>query len=561
MILRDILPAFTPLSVVEGPFFFQHILQDSHGRVRVIAPVRPSEQFGTAALSWCALGAPPHLVSAFSCRHSAEGSYLLTEALVDDEQNFLTLRRILNYQPQPLSKIIEVGLSIVRALSCVRSIFPDFVHGALSPATVVIGSDGLPRIDLPFLSFWNESAVAQARFAGVTPPVYAITREEFLDRFDRQSQDYAGQPPEWRIAPDLVSWRTDLFALGILLAEMLTGEALQRRSGTPLLDSVAVNARRSWFHDERGEEIESIVAAVNRLTEVWPDDRQGTLLDVEMTLSRFSDSSPIQPDPVVSDAALAQRVESLALRGLESSAREIVLRLRDTNPWSLAARHATRAFAFYFGEAIVGEVLAADMHDSRRVLPALFFSAIVITLIVAVLTPGEAAIAVLLLLLLSSETYLHYRTKSPFAATPLPTLSALAVCVSVYWIVGKDGFADDLNDSLIWATIVAIAGLGLNELFGRARAPEFLSIGSLKLCVVMALLAGGYGAMFVLVALTLALIARLILGRVEATLGRYSWQGRALAHAPIFFLEEMPMSTWLMVGMGVVLAGRLFLQS
>ena len=140
----------------------------------------------------------PHVVKAASCGVQRSAVYVALEWI-----DGMTLRQWLRDHPEPsLKEVREIAEQIARGLQALHR--REMIHQDLRPENVMLNSDGTAvLIDL------GSTAVAGLEEAspgllGALPGTYQYTAPEYL-------------------SGDIISWRADQFALGVLVYEMLTG--------------------------------------------------------------------------------------------------------------------------------------------------------------------------------------------------------------------------------------------------------------------------------------------------------------------------------------------------
>ena len=133
----------------------------------------------------------PNIVQLYDLGHSEYGPFLVLEMLRGQ-----TLAERLDEGPLPSQEAIHVARDVAAALAHAHS--AGVIHRDLNPRNVFIEEEGHAKV----LDFGLASAFGQRGVDGGTPGYMA--------------------PEQWRGAPE--DERTDVFALGVLIFEMLTGE-------------------------------------------------------------------------------------------------------------------------------------------------------------------------------------------------------------------------------------------------------------------------------------------------------------------------------------------------
>jgi TolB-like protein/tetratricopeptide (TPR) repeat protein len=133
----------------------------------------------------------PNLVTLFEVGRSEHGAHLVFELLRGK-----TLQQRLGEGPLPLAEAIRIGVEVARGLAHAHA--EGVVHRDLKPSNVYLCEQGGVKI----LDFGMAHAFGRKRISGGTPAYMA--------------------PEQWVDAPE--DERTDVFALGVILHRMLSGE-------------------------------------------------------------------------------------------------------------------------------------------------------------------------------------------------------------------------------------------------------------------------------------------------------------------------------------------------
>jgi Tol biopolymer transport system component len=138
-----------------------------------------------------------------------KGSPYVVSELLEGETLRQRMRRGKALAPR---KAAEIALQIARGLSAVKEM--GLVHRDLKPENIFLTRDGQVKI----LDFGLAKLVQpEARKAGMEPPVAALTQEGLI-------VGTAGYMSPEQVRGDSVDHRSDIFAFGLILYEMLTGK-------------------------------------------------------------------------------------------------------------------------------------------------------------------------------------------------------------------------------------------------------------------------------------------------------------------------------------------------
>ncbi|MEI6226456.1 MAG: protein kinase [Deltaproteobacteria bacterium] len=161
--------------------------------VKVVRPGRITEEEGrvTREAEAVARLSHPNLITLFEVGRSEHGPFLVFELL---RGKTLDLR--MEEGPLPIREAVHVATEVARGLAHAHA--EGVIHRDLKPANVFITNKGQVKI----LDFGMAHAFGRRRLSGGTPAYMA--------------------PEQWADAPE--DERTDVFALGVMLYRMLTGD-------------------------------------------------------------------------------------------------------------------------------------------------------------------------------------------------------------------------------------------------------------------------------------------------------------------------------------------------
>jgi class 3 adenylate cyclase len=181
------------------------------GRLVAFKAVRagPKQEVREERLLWEAETAArlchPNIVTLFDVGRAPEGPYLVMELL-----RGCTLARRPDPGPVPLREALRIGVEVAKGLAHAHA--QGVIHRDLTPGNIYLCEDGQVKL----LDLGLAHAFGHRKIDGGTPSYMA--------------------PEQRRGAPE--DERTDVFALGVILFEMLTGELpFPGEHGTPLPES------------------------------------------------------------------------------------------------------------------------------------------------------------------------------------------------------------------------------------------------------------------------------------------------------------------------------------
>ncbi len=186
-----------------------------------------SEEFRAAVREAAALS-HPNIATLFDAGEYGGRAYLAYEFV-----SGISLRQEIGGRPVNPRRALELSIQIADALAEGHS--RDIMHGDIRPETIMVTAKGSAKV-LDFgLSRWTRGSAARAAAAKSPPdriPPEALAVAPYLS-------------PEQALGSPTIDARSDLFSLGAILYEMLTGKAAFASSGSesPLLNVFRLTPR------------------------------------------------------------------------------------------------------------------------------------------------------------------------------------------------------------------------------------------------------------------------------------------------------------------------------
>jgi TolB-like protein len=204
----------------------------------------------------------PHIVTIYSTEE-AGGTHFLTMELVEGQ----TLDGIMPAAGMPVARFLEIVLPLTDALTAAHQ--KQVTHRDLKPANVMVAADG--RIKVLDFGLARIGTPTDERTVDVTRP--ELTREGTIVG----TMPYMS--PE-QIEGKALDHRSDLFSLGIMLYEMLTGIRPFVAESSPLLMTAILRDAPPPLTDRRPDVPEALGRLIDRCLEKRPADRIQTARDV-----------------------------------------------------------------------------------------------------------------------------------------------------------------------------------------------------------------------------------------------------------------------------------------
>ncbi len=253
----------------------------------------------------------------------------------------------------PVSVAIAIAIGITRALEHAHE--RDVVHRDVKPGNVLLAKSGVVKlVDFGIAHKTRGEVEGEEHGEVLVTPSGRVTEEPLGDGFGTP----AYMSPE-QILGDFVDGRSDLFSLGVVLYQMLTGtrpwestaeRTPGKRAGPPLQRRAPPVPLR-----ERAPDVpRAIDRIVMRLLESAPSSRYASAAVLGEKLEAALRGSTREPPPSVIRAALVEAGFVAAVRGRPSSAGVEIL---PAQPWSLG--RVVLGFALVLGLFLASVLLVA----------------------------------------------------------------------------------------------------------------------------------------------------------------------------------------------------------
>jgi serine/threonine protein kinase len=247
------------------------------------------ERFDREARAIAALN-HPHLVTIFSTEE-ADGIRFLTMEVVDG----CTLGDLIVPSGMAVTKFLEIALPLADALAAAHQ--KQITHRDLKPGNVMVSNDGRVKV-LDFgLARVGGGATAEETLIATAAPI--THRGTIVGTMPYMS-------PE-QVEGRQLDTRTDLFSLGVIFYELLSGTRPFSGSSSPALMSAILRDTPSSICEKRPEIPDALDRLISRLLEKRPEDRVQTARDVfnELRHAQKQLESGVRPRPAVAEASIA----------------------------------------------------------------------------------------------------------------------------------------------------------------------------------------------------------------------------------------------------------------
>ena len=224
----------------------------------------------------------PNILAVYHMGTYEGAPYLVSEVLEGE-----TLRPIVKRGPLPLRKVIDYGVQIANGLQAAHE--KGIVHRDLKPENVFLTRDG--RIKILDFGLAKLTQPEGSEFGAMTVTASATEPGVVMGTVGYMS-------PE-QVRGDRVDLRTDIFAFGAMLYEMLTGKpAFQQATATESMTAI--------LRDDPPDILDlvpslpmGIQRVLQRCIEKGPEQRFHSAADLAFALSSAADSALSGPRPAV----------------------------------------------------------------------------------------------------------------------------------------------------------------------------------------------------------------------------------------------------------------------
>jgi serine/threonine protein kinase/Tfp pilus assembly protein PilF len=192
------------------------------------------DRFLREGTTWVDLGIHPNIVRCYSVEYIGDGRevYLSLELVAKEQgRQDASLRSWMTPgQPLPIKQALLFALQIARGMGHACEQIPGFVHRDLKPENVLVGADRLSSLEINRLRVTDFGLANILQEVGdqmpsLSDPSDPVSRPAFSRT--QLTQGIVGTPlymaPEQWLGEKLGAY-TDIYALGCILYEMLTGE-------------------------------------------------------------------------------------------------------------------------------------------------------------------------------------------------------------------------------------------------------------------------------------------------------------------------------------------------
>jgi serine/threonine-protein kinase len=235
----------------------------------------------------------PNILAVYDVGTYEGGPYLVFELLKGQ-----TLRAVLGGRPLPLGKALDLAVQLAQGLSAAHD--HGIVHRDLKPENLFVTSEGrLKILDFGIARLVAEGAVAE-HFATLTGSVIGTV----------------GYMSPEQVRGERADHRSDLFAFGLILHEMLTGELAFKRESAAETGNAILNEEPPKLPENVPPELARLV---RRCLEKKPQDRFQSAHDITARLASII-PAPATPTSILAELKHRRVFRALLAYGLAAFA-------------------------------------------------------------------------------------------------------------------------------------------------------------------------------------------------------------------------------------------------
>ncbi|MDQ3034544.1 MAG: serine/threonine protein kinase, partial [Myxococcota bacterium] len=237
----------------------------------------------------------PNVVSVLSVGRDEDGPFLVMD-WIDGVPLHALLGRLLESGPVPIALACRIAEQVARGLHAAHQLVThtgehlELVHRDVSPQNVLVGFDGLVRV--------TDFGIAKA-LSGDSPTATGVVKGK------------AGYLSPEQLGCEVVDRRADLFSLGIVLFEALSGRRLYHDRGVGALGVIAeriLHEPPPSIAEERRDAPPALDELLFELLAKDRSERPSTALEVARRLAAIAEHTRDEDEPDL-EAILAARFE------------------------------------------------------------------------------------------------------------------------------------------------------------------------------------------------------------------------------------------------------------
>ena len=226
----------------------------------------------------------PNIVTIHSIEED-QNVHFLTMELVDGQ----SLAEIVPQGGMPLEKVVEIAESLISALVVAHE--RGIIHRDLKPANVMLTEDGRVKVlDFGLAKLVSDETLSETDIPTSQAPTATVT----LTAAGIVVGTVPYLSPEY-LDGQVADHRTDIFSLGVVLYEMVTGLLPFRGTSGPAVMSSILRDDPEPVSELNPETPPALVRIIERCLAKDPEERYQTASDVGLELSSLTGESTVRP--------------------------------------------------------------------------------------------------------------------------------------------------------------------------------------------------------------------------------------------------------------------------
>ena len=168
--------------------------------------------------TWVALEKHPNIVRCYYMKILDNQPFMRLEWIAGDKNRGIDLRSWLHNGPLDLKLALEIAIDICRGMIHAQTKCLGLVHRDLKPENILISQDGIAKIT----DFGLVEIATEGKLGPLSDGVVTSKRQRLISIQGIAGTPVYMPPEQWR--SERLDERTDIYALAVILYEMLTGK-------------------------------------------------------------------------------------------------------------------------------------------------------------------------------------------------------------------------------------------------------------------------------------------------------------------------------------------------
>lgn len=515
-----------------------------------------SNLFSREARLWLGLGSHPNIVRAhtvMTCNttKSNREQFLFMDFIGDNQGNSRNLKQGLRAAQDKYDFIINTAYSVMNALEHARSVFPNFVHRDLKPDNILVSDEGNIFVtDFGIGHLQHDTIFSPSSHDQIAPLVNGNTifNESgcFVGTFG-----YAA--PEQYYDSTSVTLQTDIYSLGVILYEMLTGNLpfnpqQIRQQGYQIL-SIPIAPPQKL-----SSQTPALWQIISRMLCYKIENRYSSFEAIKLDLDKFKCNTTVLSNGIgvvrVDKEALFNRIYSYIELKKHDIAVEYYFNYRNRFPFSIHNSNLARTLYSNLpidsSKRFIRNVMLSEITDIYQLIKnvvGLSLVALVVCTSMIDANTSQLIIALVLLLVLYIENILNMYTEIDFDEITLSGCLAGVVTSGVVSLLGYKPLSGGFLNSILGCALGLVIPLAWAYIYQTITKKEGIGGGTIKLSAMI----GSWVGLSIIPIIIVSTLILLLQGGLLVLLfllpGDLKWSGITLTPRLYKKFKAVPTST------------------